>query len=369
MSFLNILLYVFIGTIFIQFLFYGFLFLKFTYAKTKNISKKNIPISIIICAKNEADNLKTFLPSIVNQDYPNFQIVLINDASNDNTLEIMNTFQKQHNNIKIVDVENNEAFWGSKKYALTLGIKASNHEHLLFTDADCRPLSKYWITEMTKHFEDKKSIVLGYGAYKRSNSFLNKLIRFETLMTAVQYFSYAKSGIPYMGVGRNLAYQKNEFFKANGFINHMQVRSGDDDLFINQVANSKNTTICFTKSSFTESLPKTSFKTWITQKRRHISASKYYKSKHKLLLGLFYSSQLLFWVLAILLLSFSFQLEIVLGLIVLRLTIQLVSLIPSARKLNELDTIIILPILELFLIFTQLVIFSSNIISKQNHWK
>jgi len=277
MPILNILLYVFIGTIFIQFLFYGFLFLKFTYAKTKNISKKNIPISIIICAKNEADNLKTFLPSIVNQDYPNFQIVLINDASNDNTLEIMNTFQKQHNNIKIVDVENNEAFWGSKKYALTLGIKASNHEHLLFTDADCRPVSKYWITEMTKHFEDKKSIVLGYGAYKRSSSFLNKLIRFETLMTAVQYFSYAKSGIPYMGVGRNLAYQKNEFFKANGFINHMQVRSGDDDLFINQVANSKNTTICFTKSSFTESLPKTSFKTWITQKRRHISASKHYK--------------------------------------------------------------------------------------------
>lgn len=369
MLILDILLYLFFGIVFIQLFFYGGLFIKFAYSKTKKQSQKKDPVSVIICAKNEANNLQAFLPSIINQEYPNFEIILINDASSDHTLDVINSFKKQHSNIKVVNVENNEAFWGNKKYALTLGIKASSHESLLFTDADCKPVSVKWISEMAGFFNDKKSIVLGYGAYKKSNSFLNKLIRFETLMTAVQYFSYAKSGIPYMGVGRNLAYQKNEFFKVNGFINHMQIQSGDDDLFINQVANSKNVAACFTKSSFTESLTKTSFKTWITQKRRHVSASKYYKLKHKLLLGLFYSSQLLFWILATLLLTFSFQLKTVLGLIILRFIIQLISLVPSAKKLNELDTIIILPILELFLIMMQLVIFSSNIFSKPKHWK
>ena len=136
----------------------------------------------------------------------------------------MEAFAAENNNIKIVDVKNIEAFWGNKKYALTLGIKASKHDYLLFTDADCKPLSKFWIQDMCSHFNDEQTIVLGYGAYtKIKNSFLNKLIRFETLVSAVQYFSFAKAGIPYMGVGRNLAYSKNEFFKSNGFINHIQV--------------------------------------------------------------------------------------------------------------------------------------------------
>lgn len=363
------LFYIFIGIVLIQLFYYGFLFSKFAASKHHIATQKKHPVSVIICAKNEAENLKQFLPFVLEQDYPNFEIILINDASSDETLEVMETFKSLHNTIKIVDVENNKAFWGNKKYALTLGIKSTANNVLLFTDADCKPISKHWISEMTNNFINSKSIVLGYGAYKKSNSLLNKLIRFETLMTAVQYFSYAKIGIPYMGVGRNLAYYKNEFYKADGFINHMQVRSGDDDLFINQVSTAHNTNICFSRESFTESLPKKSFKDWIIQKRRHVSTSKYYKIKHKFLLGLFYSSQLFFWVLAIVLLLFSFNWKVVLSLIILRFVIQFISIGFSAKKLNELDTIFFLPFLELFLIVTQLFIFSSNIISKPNHWK
>ncbi len=366
---LNTLLYLFFGVVFIQLLFYGILFSKFAYSKVKNKPENNLPISVIICAKNEAENLQKFLPLLINQKHQTYEVVLINDASSDHTLEIMTKFQKQHSHIKIVDVKNNEAFWGNKKYALTLGIKASSYEHVLLTDANCKPISENWITEMANCFTDKKTIVLGYGAYKKLNSFLNKLIRFETLMTAIQYFSYAKIGLPYMGIGRNLAYKKEEFYEANGFVNHMQVRSGDDDLFINEVANSKNVALCINTSSFTESSPKTSFRFWFNKQRRQASTTKYYKLKHKLVLGLFFSSQLLFWSLAIILLSFSFQWEIVLIVFSLRIAIQLFSMIPSAKKLNELDTILLLPILELFLMLIQLIIFSFNTVSKPNYWK
>ena len=294
MRILDFIFYIFIVVVFIQAIFYLIIFSRFALLKQKKSIKKNIAISVIICAKNEAENLQNFLPSIISQDYPNFEIVLINDASNDKTLEIMERFSSEHSNIKIVNVKNIEAFWGNKKYALTLGIKASKNEFLLFTDADCKPVSKHWISEMSSHFTNQKSIVLGYGAYSKiKNSFLNKIIRFETLFTAIQYFSFAKTGMPYMGVGRNLAYSKKEFFNANGFINHIKVRSGDDDLFINQVATNKNTTISFSKESFTESIPKTTFKTWIKQKRRHVSTAKHYKLKHKIILATFYSSNLL----------------------------------------------------------------------------
>ena len=370
MMLLDFVYYGFIAVVFIQVIYYLAIFGKFAFKKPSKESRKIVDVSVIICAKNEAENLKNFLPSIISQDYPNFEIVLINDASSDDTLDVMETFANENANIKIVDVKNIEAFWGNKKYALTLGIKASKHEHLLFTDADCKPVSKYWIQEMCSQFNDEKSIVLGYGAYSKiKKSFLNKIIRFETLVTALQYFSFAKIGLPYMGVGRNLAYAKSEFFKANGFINHIKIRSGDDDLFINQVATKKNTAISFSKKSFTISKPKTKFKDWITQKRRHISTAKYYKLHHKILLTLIYCTQLLFWILAIILFAFTFNWEIVLGIFLTRIIIQFIVFGKTSKKLGENDLIALLPILEVFLITIQFVIFINNLISKPNHWK
>lgn len=370
MGFLDFIFYGFIAVVIIQALFYIFLFGGFAFLKPKKVAPKSIAVSVIICAKNEAENLKTFLPSVIAQHYPNFEIVLINDASKDDTLDVMHHFSKMHNNIKVVDVKSIEAFWGNKKYALTLGIKTAKNDFLLFTDADCKPISKYWIKDMSSRFSNKKTIVLGYGAYSKiKKSFLNKLIRFETLITAVNYFSFAKFGLPYMGVGRNLAYTKKEFFDANGFINHIKVRSGDDDLFVNQIATPQNTAICFSKGSFTESPPKTTFEDWIKQKRRHVSTAKHYKMKHKVLLTLLYTSSLLFWLFALILLLTLFNWKIVLGIFIFRITLQYIILGISSKKLGETDLLAFLPFLEIFLIITQLTIFINNLISKPNHWK
>jgi glycosyltransferase involved in cell wall biosynthesis len=370
MGFLDVVFYGFIVVVIIQVIFYTFFFSKFAFSKQKKTAQKNIAVSVIICAKNEAENLKTFLPSIIEQDYPDFEIVLINDSSKDNTLDVILHFSKLHSNIKVVDVKSIETFWGNKKYALTLGIKAAKHDFLLFTDADCKPVSKHWIKEMSANFSNKKSIVLGYGAYSKiEKSPLNKLVRFETLVTAVNYFSFAKLGLSYMGVGRNLAYTKKDFFNANGFIDHIKIRSGDDDLFINQVATPQNTTICFSEESFTESTPKTTFKTWFKQKRRHVSTAKYYKTQHKTLLALLYVSNFLFWLFGFILLGNLFNWHVVLPLFILRLTLQYSIIGTASKKLNETDLIFLFPLLEIFLIIVQMTIFMNNLISKPNHWK
>lgn len=369
MHILNVIFFLFISIVAIQTIYY-IVFSFFAFSKLEQNKTSSIPVSVIICAKNEAKNIKTFLPLILEQDYSVFEIVLINDASSDDTLELFEAFAKKHSNIKIVDVVNNEAFWGNKKYALTLGIKAAKHNHLLFTDANCQPVSKNWISNMSSNFSNTKSIVLGYGSYqKKVGSLLNKLIRFETLLTAIQYFSFAKAGSPFMGIGRNLAYTKNDFFSANGFINHMKVRSGDDDLFINEVATKHNTSICFTENSFTVSIPETSFDTWFKQKRQHVSTTKLYKNKHKFALRLFYASQVLFYILPIILLSFLHQWEIVVSLIGFKIGLQYIVFGFSASKLKEIDVLYLLPLLEIGLIIAQLSIFITNKISKPAHWK
>lgn len=364
------LFYFFIAIVVIQIFYYLGVFGKFAFAKPQEITSKKLPISVIVCAKNEEENVKKFIPLLAEQDYPDFEIVLIDDASSDETLEVFEEFEKQYANIRLVKVQNNEAFWGNKKYALTLGIKASKKDYLLFTDADCYPTSKNWITAMTSQFTMNKTIVLGYGGYEKvERSLLNKVIRFETILTAVQYFSWAKIGLPYMGVGRNLAYKREEFFNVNGFIDHIQVRSGDDDLFINQAANKANTAISYTPESFTYSKPKETYKEWFTQKRRHTSTAEYYKFFDKMQLGLFFSTQLLFFLLVILLLSFQFQWIAVLAILATRYTIVWTVIGFSAGKLKENDLKVWFPIVEIVLIFTQINIFITNIFSKPVHWK
>ncbi len=367
---LIITFYAFIVIVAIQLFYYLGIFGKFGFAKAQKNTPKKIPVSIIVCAKNEAENVRAFVPMLAAQEYPHFEIVLIDDASSDETLEIFEQFEREYPNVKLVKVENNEAFWGNKKFALTLGIKAAKYEYLLFTDADCRPASTVWLREMSSQFTMQKTIVLGYGAYERiAGSFLNKIIRFETMFTAVQYFSWAKAGRPFMGVGRNLAYKREEFFNVNGFIDHMKIRSGDDDLFINQAATGKNTTISYTPESFTYSKPKTTFKEWFTQKRRHVSTAGHYKWGDKFQLGLFYVSQLLFILMAITLLAFQYQ-WIVVGSIVLgRYALTWTVLGLSAGKLREKDVMYAYPVIEIVLIFTQLNVFFSNIFSKPVHWK
>lgn len=358
----------FLISVIIQLFYYFFFFSRLSFSNRSKAQKTNIPISVIICAKNEVENLLNFLPLISAQIYCNFEIILVNDHSSDNTLEVMQSFVKQTNNATIINLSQNNS--GNKKKAVTHGIQAAKHPFLLFTDADCKPNSKYWIEEMAMQFSDQKKIILGYGAYQKiKKSWLNKLIRFETLLTAIQYFSYAKSNLAYMGVGRNLAYTKKIFNQVNGFSKHQHIKSGDDDLFINQVAKNNNVACSISPNSFTISKPHTSFTKWLYQKRRHITTANVYKTKHKLLLGMFFLSQFIFWFLGIYLLVSNINTPLVLSLIILRLFFQYFFYGLSANKLQETDLILYIPILELFLIIVQLTILIQNILFKPTKWQ
>ncbi|AWA29948.1 glycosyl transferase family 2 [Flavobacterium magnum] len=367
---LQLIFFAFIGVVAIQFIYYVLIFGKLAFVKPKQNNPKKIPVSVIVCAKNEEENVAKYIPLLAEQNYPDYEIVLIDDASFDNTLEVFEEFERQYKNVRLVKVANNEAFWGNKKFALTLGIKAARKEYLLFTDADCYPTSRNWITEMSSHFTLQKTIVLGYGAYEKiPNSFLNKIIRFETLLAATQYFSWARIGRPFMGVGRNLAYKREEFFKVDGYRDHLKIRSGDDDLFVNQVAHGKNTTVCYAPESFTYSRPKTTFGSWFTQKRRHISTAKHYKSSDKLQLGLFYATQLSFLILPVILLAFQFEWIAVTAIIGFRYLFTWLTLGFAAGKLKEKDVMVWYPVIEMVVVFTQLNIFITNLFSKPVHWK
>ena len=195
----------------IQLFYYLFFYLAVYLKKNGESGRTAQPVSIIICARNEAENLQNFLPSILEQDYPDFEVIVVNDCSDDNSYIILGEFLAKYPHLRISTVHKDPKFTHNKKFAQFIGIKAAKNEILLFTDADCRPESDKWLETMISHFDEKISFVLGYGGFNNEKGLLNKYIRYDSFTIALQYLGMAIRMIPYMGVGRNLAYRRSVF--------------------------------------------------------------------------------------------------------------------------------------------------------------
>jgi glycosyltransferase involved in cell wall biosynthesis len=246
-----------------------------------------VPVSVIVCAHDEEENLRALIPQLLSQDHSQFEVIIVNDRSNDGTFDYLREETKNNPRLRVVTVDRTPPHVNGKKYAITLGIKAATFEWILLTDADCRPNSNRWISLMSRHFQNPFEIVLGISTYLKYPGFLNLFIRFETLITALQYLSFALLRNPYMGVGRNLAYKKSLFLDRKGFNNFLSVTGGDDDLFVNQHATARNTAVEFSPEAQVHSYPKTTWKSFFNQKVRHLSVGKHYRAKHRFLLGIF----------------------------------------------------------------------------------
>jgi cellulose synthase/poly-beta-1,6-N-acetylglucosamine synthase-like glycosyltransferase len=306
MSWDAIIFYLFALVAAVQLFYYLYFFRRVAFYKQEEKEQtQEHPVSVIICARDEDENIARNLPGILVQEYQStHEVIVVNDNSIDDTKYILAELQKTFKKLQIVDLTQEAKMIAGKKFPLSIGIKESKHEIVLLTDADCVPASEHWLFKMQDAFSNGTEVALGYGAYQKMPGFLNKAIRFETFHTALQYFSYALAGKPYMGVGRNLAYRKDLFFRNKGFSSINHIPSGDDDLFINKVATKENTTVVMDPDAFTLSKPKQSWKEWMKQKNRHYTTGKFYKTSHKFLLGVYTASFFLFYPLLILSLIF-----------------------------------------------------------------
>jgi glycosyltransferase involved in cell wall biosynthesis len=345
-----------------------FLRLAFYKPKAKNTFQTH-PVSVIICSRDEAANLVKNLPGALVQEYrTSHEVIVVNDNSLDESKYILEEFQRTFKQLHVIELKQEARFIPGKKYPLSVGIKTAKYEIVLLTDADCVPASEYWIQKMQEMFTDGIEIVLGYGSLHKKKGFFNKLVRWETFHTALQYLSYAESGLAYMGVGRNLSYKKEVFFRHKGFSAHNHVPGGDDDLFINKATTKKNTTLAIDKDAFTLSEPPTSWNQWFRQKNRHYTTSKYYKGIHKFLLGLYAFSLFLFYPLFIVSL-FLFDWRIVLGVFGLRLIIQGIVIFKTTRKLNEKDLFPWFVFFDVWMFFYYLIFASALFKKPHQNWK
>lgn len=340
----------------------------FYVASSKKIepNTSTTPVSVIVCARNAGNNLKLLIPAIMNQAYQNFELIVVDDCSYDATFDILQDFKKQYSNLKTVHVKESNLFTGGKKFAIMMGIKAAEHDLLLFTDSDCIPDSNEWLSTMALHFESK-SIIIGYGAYAKEKSLLNWLIQFDTISNAINYLGFAKLGVPFMAVGRNMAYKKSLFYNHGGFAKHIHLKSGDDDLFMNQAATSSNVAVVVHPKSFTTSTPKKTFESWFQQKKRHLTTGREYKFINKIVASIFSVSAIIL-LFTSLLLSVLWVDPIFAYLLIGRYLLFQLTLAPGFYKLKAWYAITLLPLFELVIFIINFILSISNVFTKENKW-
>lgn len=325
-------------------------------------------ISVIICARNEALNLRKHLPFVLNQKYPEFEVIVVNDASTDATQLVLEHFAAEFPLLRIIQVDASQKTGKGKKYPLSVGIKNAKYEHLLMTDADCQPRSENWIQLMANGFSEGKEIVLGYGKYEKRAGFVNQLVQWDTFFVALQYFSFALAGRPYMGVGRNLAYKKSLFEKVNGFESHAHIASGDDDLFVMEAATKGNVAIVLHHGSHTVSRAKENFKDWYRQKSRHLTTGTVYKRNILLRLSLINFVFLLWPFVLVGSILMHKCLLVVFTLWFVKVLIQYIIFKFTLSKLTTGANLILSVIFGNILMFLSVAVVCSNMITKRDKW-
>jgi biofilm PGA synthesis N-glycosyltransferase PgaC len=326
------------------------------------------PLSVIICSRNELNNLKNLLPKLLKQAYAHYEIVIVNDRSDDGTYDYLQEEKKKSELLKIVHVEFTPEHIHPKKYAITLGVRAASYDLVLLTDADCEPASIHWIKSMASQFGKETNFVLGFSYYSKLKGLLNRFIRFETIQTGILYLSAAMGGSPYMGVGRNLAYRKSFFLSVKGFNKDRKVVGGDDDLLVNRHAVKINTRVSIGENSLVNSIPKQDLNEYYIQKKRHLSAGRRYKLKDKIALSLFYLSKIVFWLLAAVMLIVWIHGAVVLGFIALMLLVLLSAVYIAGKKTGAKFELMWLIVMDLIFVFYLLIIGSAALFSKRIKW-
>jgi biofilm PGA synthesis N-glycosyltransferase PgaC len=367
---IQLLIIVYAGCFCIQLIYWSLVFPRILFYKPARPVDRRFPVSVIICARDEEANLRTNLPRILGQDYPEFEVIVVNDASADGTEDLLYAMQRQYPHLRYTFIRESDHTREGKKLALTIGIKAAKHDWVLLTDADCAPETDQWISCMQQNFTENREIVLAYGGYRRDKGLVSLLSRYEAFFNALQYFGLALAGHPYMGTGRNLAYRRQLFFENKGFATHYELASGDDDLFINEVARKTNTGIEIRPESFTWTDPERTWKRWYYQKRRHLTTGPRYRFATKLVLGLELMSRMVFYAAFMVLLACRATTGYLLGLFAFRMLLTGIIIKLGMGRLHEKYLLLPSPLLDFALPWVHLfMVFSNYVTTKRARWK
>lgn len=357
-------------------LYYGLIWLRVGCCKKDVVTRKtgggasHPSVSVVMVVHNEAEYLKKSLPYLLEQDYPDFEVVVVDYTSTDDTHFVLRVCSENYPQLKPITIKHDVNMFQGRKYPLSIGIKSAKKEVILLTDAESTPRTFDWIRRMVEGYRGGAEIVEGYNLVKSNGKLLGAFQQYENMVYNASYLGAAMMGKPYTASGRNLSYRRDFFFKSGGFISHYSIPDGDDDLFVNQNANSRNTSLVLNSDAVVESEARSTFHQWHLDRSHRLYTRRYYGLKDKLMLSIYPLSQIVF--LAALVLLFVGQIfpwEILLGVLLLKIIWQIVCLIPIAKKFEIKRIHFFAPFFEFYFLFANTFLTCFALRSKNKQWR
>ena len=312
------------------------------------------PVSVVLAAQNDGDWLRQNLVYLLEQDYPDFEVVVVDYLSTDETQYILRLLAQNYSRLKVVTLTNNANGYQGLKYPFSIGIKTAQNDILLLAEPECIPMDTTqfnWIRSMVSGYvHDHIDIVLGYCAIAYKPSLFNWLQQYDNLLYSVEYLGSAILRAPFTGNGRNLSYRRSLFLKNDGFIYHYNIPDGADDMFVNQNARPRNTAVVLSPESFTLVQPQPTLRQWHLYRRHRVSTHSFYSLPLKLRRLLPPLGILLFYLFGALLLALAaLPWQILAAALALKLAWQIVATAAAARRLAVKPVVYILsPLFEIY---------------------
>jgi len=351
----------------LQLLYFWVFFSRLAFYRRKHISTDKPPVSVIITSHSELNFLGENLPFILEQDYPQFEVVVVNDNSSDDTSDYLKQLSLDNEKLKIVELKQSLNWFKGKKYPLTIGIKSATYNLVVLTDADCHPLSNQWLSELVSAYTPNTQIVLGYSSFE-TKSGINKLLRFSAFFDALFYLSLALVRFPVKGVGRNLSYTRPLFYQQQGFVWHYIIKAGDDELFVNKAATNKNTEVIISPESKVVSVKSLGFGDWLKREKTRLKLRRNFRFSHRFVLFLFSFTRFLFFGLFAALLALGISWILVVPVLALRLFTQWLLFGKSMKKLSEKNLWFWSPFFEIFLLLVDIIFWFILLFSRKKKW-
>lgn len=344
--------------ILIQALYYILVFGKVSSFVSKKKKQKEEPsetlpaVSVVIATKNEEFFLKENLGLFLEQDYPEFEVIVVNDASTDDTQYVLKAFSKLYPRLNVVNIVENVNKFKGRKFPISLGVKAAKHDRIILAGADCVPSGFDWLKSIVGGFSGGKELVLGYVALSNAKSLAGKIMQYDNVTTTMNYMGLGLSGLAYRGNGKNLAFSKNLFFSVGGFTKHYNYTLGEDDIFVSQVATRRNTTVVLSKESVLSCSAKKKYRTWKDEKKRRLSIHKFRGIFPRTLLSTVPLTTFLIYIGVIISALCAFPYQYLIAALAIKFIIQTVAYLKACRHLNVKAIFLFAPLFELyFLLF------------------
>jgi len=351
----------------IQLFYFWVFFSRLAFYRRKNIETRQPPVSVIITSHSELNFLGDNLPFILQQDYPEFEVVVVNDNSDDDTSDFLTQLSLETPNLQVVELKQSLNWFKGKKFPLSIGIKSAKYDFVVLTDADCHPTSSTWLSEIVSASKPNTEIVLGYSTFATTSG-INRLLRFTAFYDALFFLSMALSGIPFKGNGKNLAYKRQLFYRQQGFISHYIIKAGDDELFVNKAAKKRNTEVMISNDSRVISQKPITLGDWLKKEKTRLSLRRHFRFPHRLLLSLYALTSLLFYGLFTTLLVLHISWIILVPVLMLRILSQWILFGKGTKKLSERGLWFLSPIFEFFIMLTDIILWFIILFTKKNKW-